>query len=209
MSRSPAQYLHPRNALTYGSLLAGLLAVFAAGEFALRHAAGALLAASVLLDAFDGRFARLFSRTKDEAAFGVQLDSLADAAVFGLAPVACLYLVQEFGASPLSRLGWAAAGFAYLVSALTRLGCFNLHQAGAGHFVGIPTTLAALVLTTLLLWRTSPAASGVALFACALGMLAPLRVPRPRGAALFVFVAWAAGVLALHVLGIGREIGFR
>ena len=49
---SPAGAFHPANALTYGSLFAGLLAV----TFALRgsvSATGALVAFAVILDTFD------------------------------------------------------------------------------------------------------------------------------------------------------------
>ncbi len=202
---TPLRYIHPSNILTYGSLLTGLFAVITAKELSSWHVSGALIAISVVLDTYDGRFARLFSRSNDEKAFGMQLDSLVDGVVFGFVPVTCMYLLLDFGLSTMARLLWSGAALAYLVSALTRLGCFNIHQANEGHFVGIPTTLAALVLSTLFLINESPVLSGFALGICAIAMIAPLAIPRPRGSALTVFVLWITLVLVLHLLEAGRE----
>ncbi|MBI5444052.1 MAG: CDP-alcohol phosphatidyltransferase family protein [Deltaproteobacteria bacterium] len=203
---TPAGYLHPRNILTYGSMATGLLAVLAASELGSWHASGALLALSVLLDTFDGRFARLWPRTADERAFGVELDSLSDAVVFGFAPAVCLGLLSDFGPAALAPLVWSAAALAYLSAAVTRLGCDNLHQVGADRFVGLPTTLAGLLLSTLFLARPLPWASALVLAALAAGMLAPLPVPRARGKILVVFGLWILGVLAWHTVEAGREL---
>jgi CDP-diacylglycerol--serine O-phosphatidyltransferase len=208
-SRTPSRYLHPSNALTYGSLLAGLLAVIAAAERSSWHLSGALITSSVVLDTLDGRFARLFPRSEDQSAFGVQLDSLVDAVVFGFVPIACLYLLLDFGASATARFWWTGAALAYLVSALTRLGCYNLYQVNEDHFVGLPTTLAALFLSTLFLASPPLVLSVLALVVCAYTMVAPIAIPRPRGVALAVFATWITLVLALHLLGAGRELGRR
>ena len=68
-----------------------------------------------LLDALDGRIARL---TGSESAFGIEFDSLADVISFGLAPAVLAY---AWGLSPLGRLG-LAAGFLYVSAAAMRLG---------------------------------------------------------------------------------------
>src|SRR5688572_13018147 len=75
---SPLHAFHLSNLLTYGSLLAGVGAI-AAGVDDNRAAAGALIALSVILDTFDGRFAGMFVRTPAQRAIGGQLDSLSDA----------------------------------------------------------------------------------------------------------------------------------
>jgi phosphatidylserine synthase len=202
---SPTYYLHHSNTLTYGSLLTGLFAVITAKEFSSWHLSGALIAASTALDTLDGRFARLFSRNDNQKAFGKQFDSLVDAVVFGFVPVACMYLLLDFDSSISVRLWWSGAAFAYIVSALTRLGCFNLHQADENHFVGIPTTLSALMLSTLFFVSASPGLSMLALVVCAYAMLAPIALPRPRGAALAVFVVWSVLVFALHLFEASKE----
>lgn len=199
---APYRYLAPCNALTYGSLCAGILAVLAASEFRSWHGAGACLTLSVFLDTVDGRFARLFPRTADEAAFGVQLDSLTDAVVFGFVPIVCLGHLLDFGSVPGLRIGWFVAASAYLVCAVTRLGCYNLHQSGSGQFRGVPTTLAALILTTLFLTRLSALWAVLALVVCAAAMVAPIPVPRPRGRAFAIFSLWILVVLFGHTLGV-------
>ena len=200
-SPAPAGYLKPSNLVTYGSLLAGLLAVAAVKEWMSWNAAGGLIALSVLLDTFDGRFAARFRRSDDQRAFGIQLDSLADAVTFGFVPIVCLLLLPgDAGASPAARLGWYAGAILYLVGALTRLGCYNLHQAGGDRFLGVPTTLAALLLSALYLVRPAAVVSAAALGALAVAMVIPLPVPRPRGAGMVAFVIIVAAVIALHAL---------
>jgi CDP-diacylglycerol--serine O-phosphatidyltransferase len=86
---SPASSIHPANLLTYMSLAAGVGTIAAAANGS-APGAGACLAAAALADTFDGRFARRFTRSADLAAAGAQLDSLVDAVVFGLAPIAAI-----------------------------------------------------------------------------------------------------------------------
>ncbi len=66
-----------------------------------------------LLDALDGRIARL---TGAESEFGLQLDSLADVVSFGIAPAVLAY---AWGLSSLGRLGWAV-GFLFVACAAMR-----------------------------------------------------------------------------------------
>jgi CDP-diacylglycerol--serine O-phosphatidyltransferase len=190
----PSYYLHYSNALTYGSLLAGLTAVLASSW----HLSGGLLALCALLDTFDGRFARMFRRSDEQSKFGVELDSLADAVVFGFVPIACIYPLLDFGGSLVGQVLWLAAATVYLVSALTRLGCYNLNQSKADHFLGMPTTLVALLLAALFLASPGVALSGFALVAGAVAMLAPIPIPRPRGVGMAAFVALILLILLLH-----------
>jgi len=175
--------------LTYISLLCSLLAVFAAREYRSWEAAGLLLAVSALADTFDGKFALLFQRTENESEFGAQLDSLVDAVSFGIVPVVCLQSLVQFD-SASARFELLVAAFVYVLCAVTRLGYYNLHHHAQPGFIGLPTTLAALLWSTLFL--THPSAIPVALISVLVGgaMVSPLTVSRPRGIAMGAYMLW-------------------
>jgi len=175
--------------LTYISLLCSLLAVFAAREYRSWEAAGLLLAVSALADTFDGKFALLFQRTENESEFGAQLDSLVDAVSFGIVPVVCLQSLVQFD-SASARFELLVAAFVYVLCAVTRLGYYNLHHHAQSGFIGLPTTLAALLWSTLFL--THPSAIPVALISVLVGgaMVSPLTVSRPRGIAMGAYMLW-------------------
>lgn len=199
---SPYTYLHRRNSFTYGSLFAGLLAVFLS-KGSSWNAAWSLIAVCVFLDTFDGKFARHFKQNEDEAAFGIQLDSLADAVVFGLVPVICLYLLLAPGGSGIFTVIWTVGALAYLVAGLTRLGCYNVHQAYGEFFVGMPIPVAALVLSTLALVTRSPVIFFLVVAMCTVAMVMPLRIPRPAGLKMVLFVGWVIAVFLGHVVNMG------
>ena len=196
-SGAPAhRFLRPANALTYLSVASAVGAVVVALSLGDWNLAGILTAVSVLADLFDGRFARRFRRTPEEERFGVQLDSLADGVVFGMAPVACLLALSEFTSSSL-QLSWSIAATVFILSALTRLGAYNLGDGGTS-FIGLPTTMAGLVWCDVFLFRPSPPVSGLLLLLLAAAMVSPLRLPRPGPRGMIVLVAcWAVSV-ALH-----------
>jgi len=175
--------------LTYISLLCSLLAVFAAREYRSWEAAGLLLAVSALADTFDGKFALLFQRTENESEFGAQLDSLVDAVSFGIVPVVCLQSLVQFD-SASARFELLVAAFVYVLCAVTRLGYYNLHHHAQSGFIGLPTTLAALLWSTLFL--THPSAIPVALISVLVGvaMVSSLPVSRPRGMAMGAYMLW-------------------
>jgi CDP-diacylglycerol--serine O-phosphatidyltransferase len=197
MKASPLAAFHRANTLTYVSLLSAIGAI-AAAVHASAPAAGALIAASVVADTFDGRFARSFPRTAEERSFGVQLDSLADAIAFGAAPCVCMALLAprpdgwELGS-------WIAAA-AFAACAITRLAFYNVtqHESSKG-FVGLPVPVAALVWSSLLLLNPGIVISTIVLLAASVAMVAPLQVPRPTGLRLAAFVAWPLTVLTAHV----------
>jgi CDP-diacylglycerol--serine O-phosphatidyltransferase len=198
---SAARYIHPSNAVTYVSILAGLLAIVAAHEARSWSIAGALIALSAAADTLDGRFARLFRRDERQQRFGVELDSLADALTFGLVPVVALYLLIEFE-SPAARVAWIAAAFGYVVSAVTRLGFYDLHHGESPGFVGLPTTVAGLVWSSAFLGQPAALPSAALLIGCALAMVSAVPIPRPRGPGLVAFGGWAAALIVLHVAGV-------
>src|SRR5260221_9416682 len=102
----PVRVLLP-NLVTLLSLCLGLTAIRLAVESKLELAIAAIVLAAVL-DALDGRIARLLQGT---SRFGAELDSLADFVNFGVAPPIILYF---WGLSVLHSAGW----FAVLVFAI-------------------------------------------------------------------------------------------
>jgi CDP-diacylglycerol--serine O-phosphatidyltransferase len=104
------------NAITVLAMCAGLSAV----QFALAKqfpAAIAAIAVAALLDSLDGRIARLLDATSK---MGAELDSLADAISFGVAPALVLYVWQFQG----NRVGWVVA-LVFAVCIILRLARFN------------------------------------------------------------------------------------
>lgn len=106
------------------------------------ESAAPFIGVSIVLDMLDGRIARL---TGTSSEFGVQLDSLADAISFGVAPAIMVY---SWGLGPLGRLG-SVSGFLYVSAAILRLARFNIQSAVGGdkrYFVGMPSPAAAGIL---------------------------------------------------------------
>ena len=85
---SPADPFDRRNLLTYTSLLCGVGAV-AAASTGRAGAAGIAVAAAVVADTFDGRFARRFGSDPRRRALGHEHDSQAEAIGLGIAPPQC------------------------------------------------------------------------------------------------------------------------
>ena len=130
------------NLLTISALLCGLSAI----RFAFQdrwEAAVLMVAVAGVLDALDGRMARILKVSSD---FGAQLDSLSDMVVFGVVPSIMLYLwVLEDG----GRIAWTACMF-YTACCGLRLARFNseLHETpqwAANYFVGVPSPAAAFL----------------------------------------------------------------
>jgi len=195
----PARYISPCNLLTYASLFCSLMAVLAAREYRSWEAAGLLLAISALADTFDGKFARLFKRSESEKAFGAQLDSLVDGVSFGIVPVICLESLLQFQPAAV-RLAWLAAAFLYVLCALTRLGFYNLSDHARSGFIGLPTTLAALVWSTLFLVRPSALSAALILSLLGIAMVSNLPVARPRGVAMGAYMLWFVLIFASYAL---------
>ena len=142
MDLTRAKYLLP-NSLTMASAFCGFASIHLSltGSTVTQFSTAAwLLVVAMFLDAFDGRVARM---TKSESELGVQLDSLADAVSFGLAPA---FLMYAWGLSSLGTLGLFAA-FIYAAGAILRLARFNVmasqHEGVTRHFLGLPSPLAA------------------------------------------------------------------
>lgn len=131
------------SALTVAAICMGLTAV----KFALENhptPAMAMLAGSAILDALDGRAARMLNATSK---MGAEIDSLADAVNFGVAPALIVYLMF-FRESP-SPIGWMVV-LLYAVCIVLRLARFNAMLDGdqpayeKNYFVGMPAPAGAI-----------------------------------------------------------------
>jgi CDP-diacylglycerol---serine O-phosphatidyltransferase len=126
---------------------------------------------AVLFDGIDGRIARMTNTTTD---FGRELDSLADAITFGVAPavLAWIWGFRMFGnisghdfLDRIVQVGGFAT-FIFLVAGVSRLARFNIQsnpkpwnpgRPGKKYFVGMPIPAGAgIVAATVHLFRGSP-----------------------------------------------------
>ena len=102
---------------------------------------------AAILDALDGRIARLIKGTSD---FGKELDSLTDFVSFGIAPAFIIYFweLNKYG-----KLGWAIT-LIYSVCCVLRLARFNLTKFNPedswkqNYFEGVPSPIGALLILT-------------------------------------------------------------
>jgi CDP-diacylglycerol--serine O-phosphatidyltransferase len=174
-------------------------------EGALRAAAGSLghnsnfeLAAkmiglAVLLDGLDGRIARMTNTTSD---FGREMDSLADAITFGIAPAVLAFAWGVYSVDPamdpnlrnhLLKLGYFVA-FVFALCGTVRLARFNVTtnpvpknpgRPDRKYFVGLPIPAAAgLVAAVVYATGAAPLVwwPGSAAWVMLLGLLAFLMV---------------------------------
>ena len=152
VSSKKTRYLLP-NILTLGGVCLGISSIKFAidGNFSL---AVLLILFASILDALDGRIARLIKGTSE---FGKELDSLTDFVSFGIAPVFILYFweLNSYG-----KLGWAIA-LIYSVCCVLRLARFNLtkidnqQQWKSNFFEGIPSPAGGLLILMPLIYELS------------------------------------------------------
>ncbi len=116
------------------------------------YRASLLLVFALFFDMLDGRVARL---TKTQSAFGLQIDSLADAISFGVAPALLVYK-WSLWQKPEAGL---IAGFLFAGAGAVRLARFNVLSMGekgaptkpGKYIVGLPVPGAAGILISLVL----------------------------------------------------------
>ncbi len=137
--KSKSIYVLP-NAFTAASMFAAFYGIIQAMNGNFSEAAIAIFF-SMAFDGMDGRVARL---THTQSEFGVQMDSLADAIGFGVAPALIVY---EYSLVNLGKLGWAAA-FVYAFCAVLRLARFNCNVGivSKNYFQGLPSPAAAALV---------------------------------------------------------------
>ena len=152
VSSKKTRYLLP-NILTLGGVCLGISSIKFSIDGNFNLAVMLILFASIL-DALDGRIARLIKGTSE---FGKELDSLTDFVSFGIAPVLILYFweLNNYG-----KLGWAIA-LIYSVCCVLRLARFNLTKIGQDQewknhfFEGIPSPAGGLLILTPLVFELS------------------------------------------------------
>jgi CDP-diacylglycerol---serine O-phosphatidyltransferase len=181
------------------AICAGLTSI----RFALEgqpHVAMALIAAAAILDGLDGRVARILDA---ESRMGEEIDSLADAVNFGVAPAVVVYVSMLN-----SPAGWVVV-LLYAVSIVLRLARFNALLDDATQpafarefFVGIPAPAGAISALGPLAaklqfgdgWWTSP--WFVCAWVAACSMLVVSRIPMRKMHAVSVPPNLAALLLA-------------
>ena len=144
------RYLLP-NILTLGGVCLGISSIKFAIEGNFNLAVIFVLLAAIL-DALDGRIARLLKGTSE---FGKELDSLTDFVSFGIAPVFILYFweLNKYG-----KLGWAIS-LIYSVCCVLRLARFNLTQVNKdetwknNYFEGVPAPAGGLLILMPLIFQ--------------------------------------------------------
>ena len=107
---------------------------------------------AAILDALDGRIARMIKGTSD---FGKELDSLTDFVSFGIAPAFIIYFweLNKYG-----KLGWAIT-LIYSVCCVLRLARFNLTKFKPednwkqNYFEGVPSPIGALLILSPLVYE--------------------------------------------------------
>ncbi|MFC1894723.1 CDP-diacylglycerol--serine O-phosphatidyltransferase [Candidatus Dependentiae bacterium] len=129
---------------TLGNAFFGFSSVILASQGHLFSAAYFIFLGA-LMDALDGRIARLLGNSSE---FGIQLDSLSDAISFCFAPA---FLVYFWQLKSLGCIGIILCGI-FLMAGLMRLARFNIiSEKQTIFFLGLPTTIAGCFLTIVLL----------------------------------------------------------
>ncbi|NTY60992.1 phosphatidylcholine/phosphatidylserine synthase [Mycolicibacterium sphagni] len=199
------------SATTVLAICAGLTSI----KFALDgrpHIALALIGAAAVLDGIDGGIARALDA---QSRMGAEIDSLADAVNFGVAPALVVYVTLL----PTSPIGWIFA-LLYAVCIVLRLARFNAlldddtrPAYTRQYFTGMPAPCGAVGVVGLLAamlqfghgWWTSPwfvcfwFAANAALLISRVPTLALKSVKMPANAApiLLILIAAAAAALLL------------
>ena len=144
------RYLLP-NILTLGGVCLGISSIKFSidGNYSL---AVIFILLAAILDALDGRVARLIKGTSE---FGKELDSLTDFVSFGIAPVFILYFweLNNYG-----KLGWAIT-LIYSVCCVLRLARFNLTKIDdqqlwkSNYFEGVPSPAGGILILMPLIFE--------------------------------------------------------
>jgi CDP-diacylglycerol---serine O-phosphatidyltransferase len=172
--RIPMRFFLP-NIVTLLALCVGVTAIRLGIEGRFELAVAAVIVA-IVLDAIDGRLARLLKATTK---FGAELDSLADFVNFGVAPAVLIYIwsLQE-----LRNLGWVVA-LGLAVCCALRLARFNVALEDpdrpawmSGYFNGVP----------------APAGAGLALAPFYLAFLGLIPDGRTAAPVILVYTALVA-----------------
>ena len=159
-ARRPRRAVHPRlqrgafllpSLFTIGNMLLGFYAVIRGVVHQDYDGAALAIFAAAILDAMDGRIARM---TGTESEFGKEYDSLADVVTFGAAPALLTYF---WGLRDLHPDAWLVSLF-FMVCAATRLARFNVQHkvVDSRYFVGLPVPAACGSICSILFFQPDP-----------------------------------------------------
>jgi CDP-diacylglycerol---serine O-phosphatidyltransferase len=197
------------SALTVAAICLGLTAVKMALDNRPTEAM-AFLAVAAILDALDGRIARILKAT---SRMGEEIDSLADAVNFGVAPALIIYgtLLSQ------SRIGWIVV-LLYAVCIVLRLARYNamldLDQPAyeKQYFVGMPAPAGAIGAIGPLAakmqfgdgwWTSEPA---VVIWMIGVSLLVVSTIPMRKIHTFSVSANMVAPLLALLAIGVAAAI---
>ena len=128
--------------LTYIGLALGVLGIsLILLDVEIKYALICLMFAGIS-DLFDGTVARRCKRTKDEKAFGIELDSLVDVVNFIAFPLVLIISVNK-------NIYFLPIYIMYAIFAIARLAHFNItspkNNNPVPHYEGLPVTYSALI----------------------------------------------------------------
>jgi CDP-diacylglycerol--serine O-phosphatidyltransferase len=200
------------SALTVAAICLGLTSVKMALD-GLPTQAMAFLAVAAILDGLDGRVARMLKATSK---MGEEIDSLADAVNFGVAPAFIVYLTLLSH----SQLGWIVV-LLYAVCIVLRLARFNalldVDQPvyEKEYFVGMPAPAGAIGAIGPLAakmqfpgdWWSTPAAEWIVIaWMIGVSLLVVSRVPMRKIHTFTVTPNMVAPLLALVAIGVAASV---
>lgn len=176
------------NMITMLNLVAGFFSILMSIQEKYEYAVW-LVFLALILDSLDGHVARIFG---NETEFGRELDSLADAVSFVVAP--CMFVTKAFFLN--SSIALILVVVFFLCSGIFRLARFNVNPIHGGCFEGLPTPAAALTLMMTILafhknlWiDRSLSLISVVFLMTALGFLMVSDIPYPKVSAI-KFRSW-------------------
>lgn len=129
-----------------------------------------LIVAAVVFDYLDGMISRMGKKPETNA-FGRELDSLADAVAFGVAPAAIVLSVRP------DLLGFVAALF-YLCCTLVRLALFDLQKEK--NFYGLPSPAAAIIIAAVTALYADPVVLPAVMIGMGALMVSGFRIIKPE-----------------------------
>ncbi len=134
-------YLYIPSLVTFTGCFFGLLSIFFSltGEIYSLKIASSLIVMAGFMDKLDGYLARKLDAVSN---FGKELDSLCDLVSFGLAPVIIWWIIDPNLQQGLSFL----VPIFFVLSGIFRLARFNIDDSSDEYIVGLPITIAGIVL---------------------------------------------------------------
>ena len=152
VSAKRTRYILP-NILTLGGVCLGISSIKFSIDGNYNLAVIFILIAAIL-DALDGRIARLIKGTSE---FGKELDSLTDFVSFGIAPA---FIIYFWKLNIYGKIGWAIT-LIYSICCVIRLARFNLTKISdnekwkENYFEGIPSPIGAILILLPLIYELS------------------------------------------------------